>query len=151
MPERKHSLPDFLQGRIEIATYERWLARKAAAHLKRDRRRGYIDVTGALYRDAIHDAVVKSQGKDAYTGEELDWHLISQYNNEESEAGRHHYKAGFALLPTVDHIESATPNSGFCICAWRTNDSKNDLSHQAFIELCVKVLEHAGYKITRCT
>jgi hypothetical protein len=143
----KLSLPPFLKGRVDFPVYERWLARKAAAHLKRDRKRDYEAITGAIYRSAIHKAVLQSHGKDAYTGEELDWSLLSKYNNEESEKGTHGYKAGFALLPTVDHIESSVPNSGFCICAWRTYDAKNDLSHQAFIELCERVLTHAGYSI----
>ena len=143
-------LPAFLEGRLRPSVYERWLARKAAAHVKRDRKRGYQGVTGAVYRATIREAVVRSEGRDVYTGEELAWHLISQYNNDdESESGRHQYKAGFAMLPTVDHIDSSLSNSGFCICAWRTNDAKNDLSHQAFIDLCLKVLQHAGYTIDK--
>lgn len=121
MSARKNSLPPFLEGQVEPAVYERWLARKAAAYLKRDRKRGYIGITGAMYRAAIHEAVLESQGRDIYTGEELDWSLLSQYNNEDSESGKHGYKAGFALLPTVDHIDSSVSKSGFCICAWRTN------------------------------
>lgn len=149
MPERKRLLPLFLEGQVQPLVCERWLARKAAAHLKRDRKRGYENITGAAYRDAIHAAVERSNGKDAYTGEKLDWSLISAYNNSESESGKHTYKAGFALLPTVDHIESAVARSGFCICAWRINDAKHDLSHQAFIDLCKKVLEHGGYVVTK--
>ena len=149
MSMKKHPLPAFLHERVHPLAYEKWLARKAAAHLKRDRKRGYDSVSGATYRDSIHEAVVQSAGRDVYTDEELDWHLLSQYNNDESESGRHQYKAGFALLPTVDHIDSSTKNSGFCICAWRTNDSKHDLSPPAFFELCAKVLRHAGYKITK--
>jgi hypothetical protein len=147
MLTRLRSLPPFLKDRVELPVYEHWLARKAAAHLKRDRKRGYEGITGAIYRGAIHEAVLQSHGKDVYTGEELDWSLLSQYNNDESESGKHGYKAGFALLPTVDHIESSVSKSGFCICAWRTNDAKHDLSHQAFIELCKKVLVHAGYSV----
>jgi hypothetical protein len=143
------ALPAFLEGRVQPLVYERWLSRKAAAHLKRDRKRGYEGITGANYRAAIHEAVLQSDGKDIYTGEALDWSLLSQYNNEESESGKHGYKAGFALLPTVDHIESSVSKSGFCICAWRTNDAKHDLSHQAFIELCVKVLVYAGYSVKK--
>ena len=149
MTERKRPRPPFLEGRVQPLTYERWIARKAATHLKRDRKRGYENITGTLYRDAIHEAVVRSNGKDIYTGEELDWSLISQYNNEESECGKHGYKAGFALLPTVDHIESSVSKSEFCICAWRTNDAKHDLSHQSFIELCKKVVMHAGYRVEK--
>ena len=149
MPAKKHPLPAFLDGRVHPLAYERWLSRKAAAHLKRDRKRGYDGASGAAYRDAIHEAVVQSAGRDVYTDEQLDWHLLSQYNNDESESWRHHYKAGFALLPTVDHIESSNNNSGFCICAWRTNDAKNDLSPAALLELCARVLRHAGYTLTK--
>ena len=149
MPARKRSLPDFLEGSVDFAVYERWLKRKAAAHVKRDRKRGLSGVTGALYRDAIHDAVVRSGGRDAYTGEELAWNLLSQYDNDDAQVGRHHYKAGFALLPTVDHIEASAEAAAFHICAWRTNDAKNDLSIADFRRLCKRVLLHAGYKVQR--
>jgi hypothetical protein len=147
MSSTRHAIPLFLVGRVNPLVYERWLARKAAAHLKRDRKRGYEEITAAQYRDDIHKAVLGSEGRDFYTGEELDWTLLSKYNNEESSAGRHGYKAGFALIPTIDHIESARVNSGFRICGWRTNDAKHDLSHQAFIELCVLVVKKAGFTI----
>ena len=148
MPSKRRALPEFLIDRVDPLVYERWLERKAAAHLKRDRKRGYEGVSGALYRDEIHKAVRDSEGLDFYTGEELDWSLISTYNNEESTAGRHEYKAGFALLPTIDHIESARMNSGFRICGWRTNDAKHDLSHKAFVELCLLVVKKAGFHVT---
>lgn len=144
---RKYQIPEFLQGRITSETYERWLRRKAAAHVKRDRERGLSGVTGEAYRVAIHKAVIQSGGRDAYTGEELDWYLVSQYDNEESKKGRHGYKAKFALLPTVDHIEASSEAATFHICAWRTNDAKNDLSIEEFIELCVRVLKHEGYSV----
>ena len=113
----------------------------------RDRRRGLSGVTGAAYRDAIHVAVLDSRGTDAYTGKELDWNLISQYKNEDSRNGRHGYKAGLALLPTVDHIEASGSQASFRICAWRTNDAKNDLSVSEFQILCKRVLMHAGYRV----
>jgi len=144
-----HPIPPFLEGQITLHAYERWLARKAAAHLKRDRKRGYENITAATYRDSIHEAVIRSNGNDTYTGEALEWQRISQYNNEDSKCGRHAYKAKFALLPTVDHIESAELTSGLCICSWRTNDAKNDLSHKSFLELCRQVLEYAGYPVTK--
>ena len=149
MPELKRQLPDFLKGRVEPAVYDRWLKRKAAAHARRDQRRFSDWKSGGLYKDAIHAAVVASGGKDAYTGEELDWSLISKYNNEDSKVGRHGYKAGFALLPTVDHIEADNVQASFCICAWRTNESKHDLTKTTFIELCERVLLHHGFRISR--
>jgi hypothetical protein len=106
-------------------------------------------VAGASYRDAIHHAVLRSEGRDVYTGEMLHWHLISQYKNEESKAGRHGYKAGFALLPTVDHVDASSSSAAFCICGWRTNDAKHDLTANEFVELCVRVLKNAGYSVER--
>ncbi|WP_260437723.1 hypothetical protein [Burkholderia stagnalis] len=86
-------------------------------------------------------------GRDDYTGEELDWTLLSKYANAESQEGRHHYKAGFALLPTVDHVDASASAVAFKVCAWRTNDAKNDLSVDGFIALCARVLIHAGYRV----
>ena len=145
---KKHAMPSFLEGVVKPEAYERWLIRKAAAHVKRDRKRGH-ECTCSAYRAAIHQAVVRSGGKDAYTGEKLDWHLISKYNNEDSEIGRHAYKAGFALLPSVDHVEVEATETSFKICAWCTNDAKNDLSLESFLDLCQKVLAHAGYFVER--
>jgi len=103
----------------------------------------------ALYKEAIHGAVLLSGGKDAYTDEVLDWKLISTYRNEDSKEGRHRYKAGFALLPTVDHVTEEVSEGGFCICGWRTNDAKGDLSGSEFFELCERVLKHAGYGVRK--
>src|SRR5690606_24293155 len=88
---RKHSMPDFLIGEVTPEAYERWLTRKAAAHVKRDRKRGYSSVAQALYKEAIHAAVILSKGRDCYTGEPLNWRLISTYKNEESKEGKHRY------------------------------------------------------------
>lgn len=148
MPSKRRALPQFLVNRVDTLIYERWLARKAAAHLKRDRKRGYEGISGSKYRDEIHQAVMESEGRDYYTGEKLNWALLSKYNNEKSIEGKHAYKASFSLLPTVDHIESARMNSGFRICGWRTNDAKHDLSHHEFIELCKLVVQKAGFTVT---
>jgi hypothetical protein len=145
----KHALPSFLSGVVTPQTYERWLSRRAAAHVRRDRKRGYSAATPSRYKEAIHAAVVKSQGRDAYTGEALDWRLISTYKNKNSKQGRLAYKAGFALLPTVDHVDARATEASFIICAWRTNDAKNDLSLASFIDLCKRMLRRAGYTVTR--
>lgn len=144
---RKRPLPKFLADKkVSPETYERWLDRKAKAHVKRDRKRG-ITCSAAAYRDAIHIAVQASNGRDAYTGEELQWELISTYRNDESRLGRHDYKAGFALLPTVDHVTAGASTASFKICGWRTNDAKNDLSFDVLVTLCERVLRHAGYTV----
>jgi elongation factor Tu len=55
------------------------------------------------------------------------------------------YKAGFALLPTVDHVTNTTDGYDFVICGWRTNDAKNDLSLLDFLGLCRLVLNRHGH------
>ena len=137
---RKYSLPGFLEQLLTQAAYERWLSRRAIAHLRRDRKRGNIAATNEAYKTAIHKAVCSSGGKDAYTAEALSWHLASKYDNEESKRGKRAYKAQFALLPTVDHIGDGLGPADFKICSWRTNDAKADLSFGEFIELCERVV-----------
>lgn len=133
-------MPTFLDGVVTREAYVRWLQRKAAAHVDRDRKRGNGAATVSEYKRAIHNAVCASQGRDAYTGEQLDWSLLSKYDNDESKQGRRGYKARFALLPTVDHVGDGTGPADFKICGWRTNDAKGDLSLEEFIALCAKVL-----------
>jgi hypothetical protein len=142
---KKHTMPPFLEGKTSAEAYERWLDRKAIAHVKRDRARGRDgdNVSRPLYKEAIHAAVLLSNGRDCYTGELLEWHLISKYDNDSSKAGRHQYKAKFALLPSVDHLDAGASEASFRICAWRTNDAKNDLTVEAFVDLCKRVVAFA--------
>lgn len=122
--------------------YEKWLNGRAVAHYRRDKKRGNRTVSNEDYKMAIHLAVMQSKGRDHYTGEMLDWHLIGKYANAESRDQRRHYKATFALLPTVDHVGDGLGDADFKICAWRTNDAKCDLSHDEFVALCRRVVSH---------
>ncbi len=143
---RKYQRPDFLVNVVEQDTYERWLYRKTKSLVSRDRSNG-AEVSLIVYRDAIHQAVLASKGLDVYTGEKLDWILISKYDNDESKQIGRDYKHKFALLPTVDHIDDPRHGSAnFNICAWRTNDAKHDLGLEEFIALCEKVLAHRARK-----
>lgn len=145
---RKYDLPPFLTGTaVTQEVYERWLRRKAQAHVKRDRKRGNDAAIGEDYRDAIHAAVQECHGRDSYTGEMLDWGLISQYDNDESKESGRHYKKGFAMLPTVDHVDDGKGPARFKICGWRTNDAKNDLDLTEFIAVCRSVLTHHGFVV----
>ncbi len=81
---------------------------------------------------------------DWYTGEDLAWEKISSYDHNSSKKHRSAYKAELALLPTVDHILNEDGSFGFVICAWRTNDAKNDLSLSEFVQLCRRVIEIHG-------
>lgn len=142
MTERKYKLPTFLSTLLTQDNYEKWLHRKAVAHVKRDRKRGNVTATNESYKIAIHTAVVVSDGADYYTGENLDWSLIRQYNNDESKAHGRHYKKSLALLPTVDHVGDGLGEADFKICGWRTNDAKNDLNHDEFVALCRRVIAY---------
>lgn len=93
--------PQCLAGQVAPAVYARWLQRKAAAHVRRDRKRGNSNATISAYKQAIHSAVVASGGRDAYTGENLDWSLISQYDNEKSKLLGRSYKKELAALPNA--------------------------------------------------
>lgn len=54
---RKYQLAHPLDNIIEQAIYEKWLHRKAMAHVKRDRGRGNATAMVAEYKQAIHEAV----------------------------------------------------------------------------------------------
>jgi len=141
---RKYQIPEKLATVLEQSTYERWLHRKANTHVQRDRGRGNSTATNEEYKIAIHQAVCQSAGKDAYTGEELDWSLLSKYNNKESKTHGRIYKQQFALLPSVDHVGDGKGPAKFKICAWRTNDAKNDLTYEEFVDLCRKIVNSAN-------
>lgn len=140
---RKYELPKFLEGKISQEHYEDWLHKKAKSHVRRDRERGNHEATIEKYKIAIHKAVLECKGNDVYTGEELEWHLLSEYDNNESREQGRQYKKKFALLPTADHVGDGTGEADFKICSWRTNDAKNDLSYQEFVDLCKKVIKIA--------
>jgi hypothetical protein len=146
--ERRYTLPPFLEGTVSDEAYRHWLYRKAQAHVRRDRKRGNVDAMGEAYRFAIHEAVIRCEGRDCYTGEQLDWTLLGRYDNEDSKAGRRTYKHSLALLPTVDHVDDGMGAANFCICSWRVNDAKHDLQLSDFLLLCKTILEHHGYSVT---
>jgi len=139
---KKFPLPPFLVGIQTQEAYLKWLSRKASAHIKRDRNRGNTVATLSSYKIAIHEAVWASGGYDHYTGEHLDWSLLSQYNNVDSKKLKREYKKKFALLPSVDHVDEGLSHPRFTICGWRTNDCKNDLSYEELVDVCRKIIEH---------
>ena len=124
----KYELPPFLEGMLTREVYVRWLHRKAQAHARRDRRRWKQTIRASAYKEAIHDAVLCSEGRDCYTNERLDWSLLSKWDDREAEREGGRLKRQFALLPTVDHVDPGSMEADFRICGWRTNDCKNDLT-----------------------
>lgn len=139
---RLFPLPPCLTDKCSQEDYTRWLYRKASAHVKRDKKRGNAVCDRNSYRRAIHAAVCQNGHKDAFTGEELHWNLISKYDNTSSKAGKRGYKKQFDLLPTVDHLDEGLGEPRFAICGWRTNDCKGDLSIEELTTFCRTFLEN---------
>lgn len=139
----KFELPKFLEGRVNPEYYNRWLKRKARAHIIRDRKRIPEILSNSDFQHRIHKAVEESNGVDYYTGKPLEWEKLSQYNNEDSKNGKSKYLKELRQLPTVDH-EFAPESMEFVfrICAWETNDCKSHLSHAELIVFCESVLQH---------
>jgi len=142
LKSRKYQQPDFLNTILTQANYEKWLNGRAVAHCRRDRARDNTTACNEAYKTAIHRAVLHSGGHDHYTGELLNWSLAGQYNNAESKADGRRYKASLALLPSIDHVGDGLGEADFRLCAWRTNDAKNDLTHDEFVALCRRVVAY---------
>ena len=150
MPRQpKFPLPNCLEGKCLYEDYRHWLYGKAAAHVKRDLKRGNTTATTEAYRRAIHEAVSQGGDRDAFTGELLRWDLIRTYDNKESSEGKREYKKTFALLPTVDHLDDGMGVPSFTICGWRTNDCKGDLTLEELIRFCQTLLAHQRGRSTR--
>jgi hypothetical protein len=145
----KYVVPDTIKTQCSRAKYSRWLQRKTAAHVKRDREKATRNrryPTNTLYAQMIHSAVLDSKGRDFYTGEPLDWSLISKWDNASANRGKGQHKKAFALLPTVDHTEDEQGTLIFVICAYYVNDAKSNLTLKEFYQLCERVLEHRKRK-----
>jgi hypothetical protein len=130
----KYPLPSFLKGVASQGKYGKWLQRKAASLVKRDKKRAFKNISVQNYKEQIHDAVCRSKGKDAYTGDALDWKKISTYKDKK-----------IPDLPSVDHCH-ARDGGGFKICSWAINDMKNDMSESELMEACRVILNHLGKK-----
>lgn len=139
----KIDVPPFLGDVVSREAYVRWLNRKAQAHVKRDTKH-HPNLTVSAYKALIHEAVVKSNGLDAYTGEMLDWSLLSTWRNRDAKEQGAAYKQKFALLPTVDHLSDRRDAAAFSICSLRTNSAKSDLSTEDFLSLCKRVTAYLG-------
>lgn len=148
MSKTKYPVPDCIAAKCAQEQYSRWLHRKAIAHVRRDRRRRDTKgLTVARYKAEIHAAVADHGDRDHYTGEALDWSLISKYRNDHAKRGRREYKKQFALLPTVDHALDENGKQRFVICSWYVNDSKSDLTLDEFYQLCERVLRHREHPL----
>lgn len=141
----KYELPQFLEGtNLERDEYAQWLHRKAQSHARRDGRRRGRQISTSEYKQAIHEAVRDSNGRDFYTDDELDWCLIGEYRNDEAKRQGIKYRRRFALLPTVDHEDPEAQEPVFRICGMQTNDCKSNLTIEELKDFCRKFLAARG-------
>ena len=135
-PSARHVPDSVRQKGIGCARYGDWLERQSQNCRKRDStdQRKPIEE----YREAIHQAVIKSKGLDYYTGQPLEWNRL---NHDKPEGGgqRNHRITG--RYPSIDHYRGIN-QLDYRICAGSVNHAKGALDHQQFVELCRHVVEH---------
>jgi hypothetical protein len=79
----KYPLPSYLTGTTNQHDYDKWLDQKSWSILQKDRRRKRacaINATRRMYKQEIHDEVVKGALTDPFTGEALRWDLIHKWD-----------------------------------------------------------------------
>lgn len=140
---RKWTIPNCLKPKVsDEDAFRKWLTRKAQSVRKRDRKRNVPVLSLSVMKQAIVSAIERSNGCDFYTGELLDWHLISKWVGSEEGTSANDYRRKFWMLPSVDHDFTNPAKSAFHICSWRMNDSKNDQSIAEFLQLAARVQKH---------
>ena len=140
-----YSLPSFLQGTVTQTDYIKWLNQKCDSMRQRDLKlkRPYAFVNSRMaYKQKIHQAVLDNGQFDPYTGEKLDWALISRQKSLKKCNYVNNFLNTFALLPAVDHIGSGKLE--FEICSWLINEAKSCMDPDEFIGLCKKVVDFRG-------
>jgi len=137
----KYPLPLFLQGRVSLAVYDKWLNERANTLHIRDlqKKRPYaVTATKGVYKEKIHAAVNAAGEFDPYTGDPLQWELIGTWDAKKAKERHDDYKSEFALMPTIDHIDPDFLE--FEICSWLINDSKCGMNPKQFLELCQRII-----------
>jgi hypothetical protein len=132
-----YPLPPFLQGVVSLKDYREWLDMKGHNLRLRDLKlkRPYAKVNPILaYKQKIHQAVLDGGQFDPYTGEKINWGLISR---EKTLNNVNFIDSGYAMHPAVDHINPE--EFGFEICTWISNESKTCMTSDQFVDFCRKV------------
>lgn len=136
----KYQPPPWMAEHLSPTAYNNWLLGKAQSLCRRDYERGG-NYTASEAKADVHTAIAACGGRDYWTGEQLRWDLLGNYDSDESGWQGASYKRARAMQPTIDHRNSE-PICDFVICSWRTNDAKHDMSIEELKEFCRLVLEH---------
>ena len=95
----------------------------------------------SAYKQKIHQAVLDGGEFDPYTGEKINWGLISK---EKTLKKGNFIDSGYAMRPAVDHINPE--EFGFEICTWISNESKSCMTSDQFVDFCRKVVSFRGQR-----
>jgi hypothetical protein len=135
-------LPDFLNNICTEDLYEAWLDKRAEELYVRDRdqKRPYgLAGSKAMYKRAIHAAVILAGLYDPFTGQRMGWELIKTWDTAKKAGDPFAEYEKYFLLPTVDHCDPYGQKLDLEICSWRINACKGDLTPEEFIGLCRKI------------
>jgi hypothetical protein len=140
-----YALPPFLLGVISQKDYCDWLERKGHNLRQGDTKlkRPYAkENTVMVYKQKIHQAVLDGGEFDPYTGEKINWGLISKEKNLKKGDYIDNYLNRYAMYPAVDHIIPG--EFEFEICSWISNESKSSMTPDEFVDFCRKVVSFRG-------
>jgi hypothetical protein len=140
-----YALPPFLLGVISQKDYCDWLQRKGHNLRQGDTKlkRPYAkENTVMVYKQKIHQAVLDGGEFDPYTGEKINWGLISKEKNLKKGDYIDNYLNRYAMYPAVDHIIPG--EFEFEICSWISNESKSSMTPDEFVDFCRKVVSFRG-------
>jgi hypothetical protein len=114
----------------------------------RDRKRKCdyaLNGSKALYKQAIHQAVMTKGRTDPFTGDTLRWDLVGTWAHTKKELDNMDsaQRKQFSLLPVVDHTDPYADTLALEICSWQINYCKSSLNPVEFVALCKKVVDYA--------
>ena len=137
-----YPLPPFLMGAVSLKDYRKWLDMKGQNLRIRDLKlkRPYAKPNSVMmYKQKINQAVLDGGQFDPYTGEKINWGLISR---EKTLKKANFIDSGYAMHPAVDHTDPEIFE--FEICSWISNESKNCMTPDQFVDFCRKVIRFRG-------
>jgi hypothetical protein len=140
-------LPPFLEGILSLKVYKNWLDHRSDELFTRDKRRKCeyaLNGSKALYKQAIHQAVMTKGRTDPFTGDTLRWNLVGTWahTKKELENMDSAQRKQFSLLPVVDHTDPYADTLELEICSWQINYCKSSSTPAEFVALCKKVLDY---------
>ena len=134
--------PDWLLATITAGQYKKWILKRAKELHSHDRDVGRpyaLVLKVSDYCKLLDDAVHNGGRFDPFTGDELQWRLIGQWDVTHTVDPDGSYYRKFALAPAVDHVDPEAPELKFEICSNQVNLCKSYLSPDDFVALCRRI------------